>query len=189
MLRGTKLPDILTAVSHEWEDACANLTKAIETYVGATTALAAATASLPPWKFYNPTPALDIELQSLSLGLLELDKARVILAKTRNTQYSTISRLPSELLASIFQIVVDAAHPRNIAESENYANPAVKLGHVCSCWRRVVLEAGSLWSCIVFSYEHHNRYESALTTVQTQLERARGSPVCLFVSPALLLGD
>ncbi|KAF8602620.1 hypothetical protein BDV93DRAFT_545248 [Ceratobasidium sp. AG-I] len=182
MLENSETYRLFATVSQEWENTHANLRKAIETYVSASNVLAVATASNPLWRFGNLTPTLENNLESLSLDLLELDKTRVILAKTRNTQYSPISRLPSELLASIFQIAVDTAYPREIADSAGYINPAATLVQVCSRWRQVTLEAGSLWSCVVLLYKDNENYGKVSTTVQTQLERTRGSPIDLFIS-------
>lgn len=54
------------------------------------------------WTLRIPTLALENELESPSIGMLELDKVQVMLSKARNAQCSPISRLLSELLASIF---------------------------------------------------------------------------------------
>ncbi|KAF8592945.1 hypothetical protein BDV93DRAFT_516957, partial [Ceratobasidium sp. AG-I] len=122
------------------------------------------------------------ELESLSASLLELNKTRAILTDARNMQCSPISQLPSELFVSIFQIIVDIAHPRNITESVGYINPAATLVRVCSRWRQVALRAGSLWSCIVISYENGERFESVSARAQMQLERTLGSPTDMFLS-------
>lgn len=55
------------------------------------------------------------------------------------------------------------------------------LAQVCSRWRGVAFETGSLWSCVVLFYYREN-CESVLTSAQIQLERTRGSPVDLFIS-------
>lgn len=180
-----ELPELLIIVSQEWENARTHLAKAIETYVGATTALAATAVTCPLWKLRSPTIALESELKSLSLGLLNLAKARTVLASTRNAQCSPISRLPLELLASVFRLVVDAAHPRNIANSAGYTSPAVVLAQVCSRWRGVALETGSLWSCIVLSYENCKSHKSVSASAQIQLERTHGSPIDMFLSRGL----
>ncbi|KAF8599888.1 hypothetical protein BDV93DRAFT_559880 [Ceratobasidium sp. AG-I] len=94
---------------------------------------------------------------------------------------SPINRIPSELLALIFQIVVDYAYPLDIYDSMSYANPATKLAQVCSRWRQAALEAGSLWSCLVLSYQIQEDYDRMLATARMQLERTRGSPMDLFL--------
>ncbi|KAF8599897.1 hypothetical protein BDV93DRAFT_546632 [Ceratobasidium sp. AG-I] len=180
-MRDLEVPKSLTALLYEWENARAHLAKAIGSYASVTTALQAATTSHPLWALDYPTSTLEDELESLSLGLSELDKVRVVLASTRNTQCAPISRLPPELLASIFQIVVDDAYPRNIRYSAGYTNPATKLVRVCSRWRQVALQVGSLWSCVVFLYQADN-HEYVSATARLQLERTHGSPIDLFLT-------
>ncbi|KAF8599881.1 hypothetical protein BDV93DRAFT_608971 [Ceratobasidium sp. AG-I] len=101
--------------------------------------------------------------------------------RTKEAQHLSINRLPSELLVSIFQIVVDSAYPRNIGESMSYTYPASKLAQVCSYWHQVLLEAGSLWSCVVFPYQVDGNYEHVSTVIRMQLERTRGSLLDLFL--------
>ncbi|KAF8599896.1 hypothetical protein BDV93DRAFT_525747 [Ceratobasidium sp. AG-I] len=176
------MPEFLTTVLQEWENGRAHLATAIESYVAATAALRAATASYPLWTLHYPTSTLEAELESISLELLGLEKARVVLANTRNAQCSLIDRLPSELLASIFQVAVDSTYPPHIYDSISYANPAAKLIRVCSRWRQVALATGSLWSCVVFPYQADRNYEKVSTNARIQLERTCGSSVDLFLS-------
>ncbi|KAF8599887.1 hypothetical protein BDV93DRAFT_608973 [Ceratobasidium sp. AG-I] len=182
MPRDTDIPELLNTVSREWGDGRAHLAKAIKSYVGATTALKTAATSHPLWALRYPTSALKEELELLSLGLADLDKTRGMLANTWNTECAPINRLPSELLAFIFQIIVDDAYPHDIYDSMSYINPATKLAFVCSCWRQTALETGSLWSCVVFPYQADRNYEHVLTIARMQLERTQGSPIDLFVS-------
>ncbi|KAF8599922.1 hypothetical protein BDV93DRAFT_511306 [Ceratobasidium sp. AG-I] len=101
-----------------------------------------------------------------------------------------INRLPSEILVSIFQAVVNSAYPRvifnsayprDIFDCASYVNPAAKLAQVCLYWRQLALEARSLWSCIIFPYQSGKQYERVSTTARVQLERTRGSPIDLFL--------
>lgn len=93
-----------------------------------------------------------------------------------------MNRLPSELLSFIFQILVDRAHPSDIYSSETHSNPATKLAQVCSHWRQVAVETGSLWSCIVFPYRERGNPRRIFATAELHLERTRGSPIALFLS-------
>ncbi|KAF8599880.1 hypothetical protein BDV93DRAFT_608970 [Ceratobasidium sp. AG-I] len=104
-----------------------------------------------------------------------------MLRDTEYTQRLQINRLPSELLACIFQIVVHSAYPRDIVDSASYANPAVKFVQVCSRWRQVALQVRSLWSCVVFLYKDDTNYERISSTARMQLERTRGCPIDLFL--------
>ncbi|KAF8599923.1 hypothetical protein BDV93DRAFT_511307 [Ceratobasidium sp. AG-I] len=182
MLGDTEIPELLATVVQEWENGRAHLAKAIKSYVGTTVALQAATASFPLWPLRYPTSALEDELESLSKELLELDRARVALANTRNAQCSPINRMPPELLVYIFQIIVDIAYPLDIYDSVSSTNPAAKLIQVCSRWRQVAVEARSLWSCIVVPYQASRDYERVSISARTQLGRTRGSSIDLFLS-------
>lgn len=175
----------------EWENARAQLATAIQTYVSTTKALEEATASCSTGAFYNPSPSLEKELESLSLWIDELNKTRVVLAKTRNLQHPPISRLPPELLVSIFRIVVDYAYPEYFPEFVGYANPATTLICVCSDWRRIALEFGPLWSCVVLAHQIGRSYKDVLATARMQLERTRGSPIDIFLLSELfyIAGD
>ncbi|KAF8599901.1 hypothetical protein BDV93DRAFT_290442 [Ceratobasidium sp. AG-I] len=181
MIQDPEVLGSLTLIVYEWENARAHLAKAIRSYARAAMALQAATISHPLWALGYSITILEDELDSLSSGLFELDRARVVLTNTRNAQCSLINRLPAELLASIFQVVVDSAYPHDAYDSASYTNPATKLVRVCSHWRQVALETGPLWSCVVFPYHGSRDHEHISTGARMQLDRSRGSSIDLFI--------
>ena len=61
------MPEFLTTVLKEWENGRDRLAKAIKSYVSATVALRAATASHPLWTFRYPTSTFEDELEALPL--------------------------------------------------------------------------------------------------------------------------
>ncbi|KAF8599900.1 hypothetical protein BDV93DRAFT_525748 [Ceratobasidium sp. AG-I] len=185
VLGGTEMPEFVATVLQEWENGRTHLAKAVKSYVGATAALRAAIITYPLWTLHSLTSTLEEEIESLPLELLELEKARMVLANARNTQCSPINRLPSELLVSIFQIVVDSAYPYDSYDCTSYANPAAKLVQVCSRWHQVASEAGTLWSCVVIPYQGRGTSERVLTTARMQLQRTYGSSINLFISHKL----
>ena len=81
--------------------------------------------------------------------LAEMDdhNTAIIKIKTRLNTLVPISTLPSELLADIFQIVVQANRDALVSTSPPYAWVAVT--HVCTHWRAVALGTPTLWSDIV----------------------------------------
>ncbi|KAF8066615.1 hypothetical protein FPV67DRAFT_1495705 [Lyophyllum atratum] len=69
-------------------------------------------------------------------------KAATISWKRRYNELSLISRLPPELLATIFMCTI------GWSELDRSRVPWFCVSHVCSHWRRVALETPSLWSDI-----------------------------------------
>lgn len=65
--------------------------------------------------------------------------------KERHNTLSIISRLPPEILSTIFRYVADSFRYA-------YRMEWIQISHVCTHWRRVALECRSLWTNIASSY-------------------------------------
>ncbi|EGN96756.1 hypothetical protein SERLA73DRAFT_161770 [Serpula lacrymans var. lacrymans S7.3] len=80
--------------------------------------------------------------------LIALDESMRVL-RTRRNSLAPISRLPPELLSTIF---THCAHSPHLHEHATFSIRFIKVGHVCRHWRAVALGCPSLWSNLVFSY-------------------------------------
>ncbi|KAF9465948.1 hypothetical protein BDZ94DRAFT_1296135 [Collybia nuda] len=96
------------------------------------------------------------------------DKIRAL--KTRRNELVLISRLPPELLSTIFQLVQE--------KPLTYFPERTKwtaISHVCGHWRRVALQSPSLWSNI----DIHGHESGPGTWVEVFLERSKQAALTL----------
>ena len=96
-------------------------------------------------------PSSNIHPHSKPCHFDELNNARLV---TRGEPFNLADRLPTEIICEIFGRYIELNPQPNCHDSPEefptytpYSDPT-KLGHICSCWRKVVLNLPNLWSSI-----------------------------------------
>ncbi|KAG9084751.1 hypothetical protein FRC06_003916 [Ceratobasidium sp. 370] len=154
----------------EWRNGSGLLTTAVQHYLGACLALEASCSDLN--RVFGNTPSVLTTLQDMDEELLHLvslqrglERARTILARSRNRspKIVPINRLPHEILAHIFELVVLAEFWRfSIMDEDDYQvklgdeidlpyHPCV-LSEVCTYWHQLAIDTPTLWSRIHLTY-------------------------------------
>ncbi|KAI6108594.1 hypothetical protein EDD16DRAFT_69482 [Pisolithus croceorrhizus] len=117
-----------------------------------------------------------IRLQSreseLLRELLDIRKAiegqkAVIKELVRARAVPCIDRLPDELLAQIFLLIVYAVDPTRLNGAER-----TRLASVSRRWRAIIMDISSLWSCI-----YSEIYQGRPRLLKLHLERSRQAPL------------
>ncbi|TFK33159.1 hypothetical protein BDQ12DRAFT_658357, partial [Crucibulum laeve] len=99
--------------------------------------------------------------------------ARRLYGSFSRRSYSSIERLPNELLVSIFQMVVQGKHNRCHATFS-----PLTVSHVCCRWRHLALITGSLWTSLTLTYPAS---APQLSRTATWLYRSRSYPLDIFL--------
>ncbi|KAG2139244.1 hypothetical protein DEU56DRAFT_324319 [Suillus clintonianus] len=122
------------------------------------------------------SPLADSDAMSTSTTT-EINKDLAVLAESMHV-LDSISRLPAEILAIVFEFVEEE---KRFDESANNNAPAcLAITHVCRYWRNVALDCPSLWRFIRSSSPY---------LVGIMLERSRNAPlVVTYKSPVSLQG-
>ena len=100
---------------------------------------------------------------------MDMHNAAIIKIKTSLNTLVPMSTLPAEILADIFQIVVQTDRLRAVGTSPPYAWVAIT--HVCTHWREVALSTPTLWNYIVLPCR--------LQCVREMLARSQGVPLSI----------
>ncbi|TFY81928.1 hypothetical protein EWM64_g2087 [Hericium alpestre] len=146
-----------------------------------------ADGTLAPWMLPNPPNANDVRMTMSHSRMLNtqgvtarddaiIDDARsridrklqditniLILGKKCRNSLAHVSRLPTEVLASIFMILADLDPPMRVARSPGESVESVlykRLGwirttHVCTSWRQQALTRSGLWKNIAVGFTPH----------------------------------
>ncbi|QRV88560.1 F-box-like protein [Ceratobasidium sp. AG-Ba] len=167
------------AALEAWEEGCALLFDAIKAYqASCDTFRAACMASLgQPDGFANLEETL-LAINS-RLGCLEtyedtLRNERMLLAAMRNTSGTLvrINSLPPEVLAKVFK-------PSKTCYIGHKSVRLYELSHVCTRWRRIVLNTPDLWTHIDIGPRVPNARSRLF------LENSRNNPICVHLSEGL----
>ncbi|KAG8708336.1 hypothetical protein FRC08_018943 [Ceratobasidium sp. 394] len=143
-------------VFQRWKSARTTLTHAIDGYLTASVELcdALSSSACHPSSRHSLEQTLsgiDLELSSLQSEEEKLKRTRAALANERNRSrtLTSVHRLPSEILATIFSISSSryTRSDRTARIRGVYLSPAT-LASVCSSWRQLALQCPSLWSYI-----------------------------------------
>ncbi|KAG8717760.1 hypothetical protein FRC09_013698, partial [Ceratobasidium sp. 395] len=120
-------------------------------------------------------------LASLSGTEQELAQSLSFLKQTRNISKTMIpiNRLPAELLAPIFELVVSPKDYTGAAEKDTQLNPLATIPSVCHSWRQLALCTPRLWTCIDLTGYNH---DSTLNRAMLWSQRAREVPVHLYLA-------
>ncbi|TFY58185.1 hypothetical protein EVG20_g8247 [Dentipellis fragilis] len=124
------------------------------------------------WKGSNATAvqkALALEIDAVGALLCSL--------RTRYNAVAPISRLPPEVLTTIFGILKKLDPPPNTKpDGPGYHIGWLRLTHVCSQWRTVALHSPCLWTNVIFSLGSDWAEES--------LRRSRMTPIVFKFVPS-----
>ncbi|KAF8555346.1 hypothetical protein OG21DRAFT_1507762 [Imleria badia] len=92
-------------------------------------------------------PANDMETIALARIETEILKQKLVLSNlyTRKNSFSFVSRLPTEILATIFILCARDYH----SEDQNHSPPTwLNVSYVCYHWREVALNCPTLWTYV-----------------------------------------
>ncbi|KAG8679224.1 hypothetical protein FRC09_019126, partial [Ceratobasidium sp. 395] len=118
------------------------------------------------------------QLDSLSETERQLAQSLSFLKQARNISKTMIpiNRLPAELLAPIFELVVSPRDHTGATEKSTQPNPLATIPSVCHSWRQLALCTPRLWTDIdMAGYIHLSMLSRAMLWCQ----RARDAPVHL----------
>ncbi|KAG8744103.1 hypothetical protein FRC10_010784 [Ceratobasidium sp. 414] len=150
----------------EWRNGSDLLATATQRYLGACLALEASCSDLN--RAFGNAPSvlmtlhdMDEELSHLGSLQRKLERARTVLARSRNRSPQTVSinRLPHEILAHIFELAVLSEFWRfsTLDEHDFQVKPGDEidlpyhpcvLSEVCTYWHRLAIDTPTLWSYI-----------------------------------------
>ncbi|KDN34910.1 hypothetical protein RSAG8_12050, partial [Rhizoctonia solani AG-8 WAC10335] len=170
-----------------WEETGARLESAIASYLHSCLALEQSTSTAPPVGVGNLPTHLDRRLEYFHTLLTQpLAQSLASVARTRNKLVTSIHRIPSEVLGTIFDFAVKSAGNDLPMES---AIPAsclclYRIVSVCSVWRKIGLAHARLWILVPLVY--FNR--SGIITIKSayfSFERAGRSELHLVANLGL----
>nr|GAT43295.1 predicted protein [Mycena chlorophos] len=119
------------------------------------------------------------------LVVLEQRRAEVeYYLSVRRTLAAPIRQLPVEVLILLFSFVVPPPHPVWVPTAET-TNGAVRLSHVCACWRSLVLADSTMWTTLSIRNLSGNSYfytptlslHRRITRAKHYLQRSRHQPL------------
>ncbi|KAG8791612.1 hypothetical protein FRC12_008674 [Ceratobasidium sp. 428] len=118
-------------------------------------------------------------LDSLSVTEEELAQSHSFLRRTRNISKTMIpiNRLPGELLAHIFELVVSHQYTTKTAKANAQPNALATIPSVCHSWRQLAIRTPRLWTYIDLT--GYNHPASMLNRATLWSQRARDVPVHL----------
>ncbi|KAI0045429.1 hypothetical protein FA95DRAFT_1561148 [Auriscalpium vulgare] len=109
---------------------------------------------------------------TLDSRVCHVDSSSLSTVDSRINASAPISRLPPELLLSIFSYFLDQEHwERCPVEHAPRTAPWVRFAHVCRRWRHVMLTSPSLWRSLVFPLPHK--------WARTMLTRSQSLPLLI----------
>lgn len=152
-----------------WVESQKRLESAMEEFCNATSSIATTFATPALHSTESKDIAFTVDKYTVSINNTRerLLDASITLFKIRNEHVAPINRLTDDILQHIFRIFVDSSQP-----TEYFMQPPVILSSVCSIWRDVGLNTGSIWGYITFD-QVNGRFDVAPLC----LERASGSPL------------
>lgn len=125
-------------------------------------------------------PSSNIHPHSKPCHFDELNNARLV---TRGGPFNLADRLPTEIICEIFGMYIELNPQPNCHDSPEdfptytpYSDPT-KLGHICSCWRKVALNLPNLWSSIFI----YNPTTHDVNRVNCFLQRSPSKPFWLQI--------
>ncbi|KAF4590218.1 hypothetical protein EYR40_009385 [Pleurotus pulmonarius] len=87
---------------------------------------------------------IDMKIESLNHKIILIREEIQRLKEYKNTRLLTVSKLPPEVLSTIFESLEKSATSRRLAAYDHL----LAATQVCRLWRRVALDLPQLWSCI-----------------------------------------
>ncbi|KAL4255599.1 hypothetical protein AB1N83_013374 [Pleurotus pulmonarius] len=127
----------------------------------------------PPFSYFSNLlnrEQVDMKIQSLRLQVAQISDEIRSLEEYRNNRYLPVSKLPPEVLSSVFESLVTTSRKGKLC-SEVFS--ATK---VCCLWRQVALNSPRIWGVVYCS--------AAPLLVELCLERSKSAPLCLLRGPS-----
>ncbi|CEL62354.1 hypothetical protein RSOLAG1IB_10407 [Rhizoctonia solani AG-1 IB] len=140
-----------------------------------------------------PLPEIASELPYLLLLQEKLQEAAQNLTRVHNLKQAKstlvypppVYKLPNEILAQIFRLVVEGQSQELYLTAEHSASPMPRyadfIAQTCSHWREVALECSPLWRHIYLT-PHPTRFDSVLDNAKTYAQRANHHALELHIT-------
>ncbi|KAF7319360.1 F-box domain-containing protein [Mycena chlorophos] len=91
----------------------------------------------------------------------------------RRSLAAPIRQLPVEVLILLFSFVVPPPHPVWVPTAET-TNGAVRLSHVCACWRGLVFADSTMWTTLsIRNLSGHSPFYTPTLSLQRRITRAK----------------
>ncbi|KAF8595686.1 hypothetical protein BDV93DRAFT_89415 [Ceratobasidium sp. AG-I] len=175
-----------------WGTARSTLYHSIKSYILASNALGSALVHSSPQRPLSRDflQQFDTELACFLDEEQKLQSAHTALIRSRNMteSFSSISRLPVEVLSNIF--LAASAYPthNNSSNSSPLKSPQA-IACVCQAWRTVALSLPSLWSYLYLSIRRPDIDGNSLKRVKLLSERSIGADLRLDIWVQIDAGD
>ncbi|KAJ7646501.1 hypothetical protein FB45DRAFT_1098284 [Roridomyces roridus] len=137
-------------------------------------------ASIAPLLASNSAPE-GLEERIARAHIAELEKHADFLDNTHKSILSPLRRLPNELLAEIFTMVIRDTLRFDNNVPRPWSQPPWTLARVCRRWTAVALGTSSLWSRVLLHLNLIGLGEGAVTMTQLLHQRSGSAPLMVSI--------